>query len=152
MGAGADRLEALRAALREAGVDGFVLARTDMYGSEYLPASEERVAWLTGFTGSAARVVILPETAALFTDGRYTLQVQDEVDTARFETPHLVHEPPATWLRAQAPEGLRLGYDPFLHLAAELERIEKAPQAFIRLFHGYNICKMVVRVSDDPTG
>ncbi|MFP4125772.1 MAG: aminopeptidase P family protein, partial [Alphaproteobacteria bacterium] len=126
MDQGGDRLEALRAALREAGVDGFLLARTDMYGSEYLPAAEERVAWLTGFTGSAARVVVLPSTAALFTDGRYTLQAQDEVDTARYETPHLVHEPPATWLRAHAPEGLRLGYDPFLHLAAELEGIEKA--------------------------
>ena len=126
MGAGADRLEALRAALREAGVDGFVLARTDMYGSEYLPAGEERVAWLTGFTGSAARLVVLPETAALFTDGRYTLQVQEEVDTARFETPHLIHEPPATWLRAHAPEGVRLGYDPFLHLRGELDRLEKA--------------------------
>jgi Xaa-Pro aminopeptidase len=126
MDQGGERLEALRAALRDAGVDGFVLARTDMYGSEYLPASEERVAWLTGFTGSAARVVVLPETAAIFTDGRYTLQVQDEVDTARYETPHLVQEPPATWLRGHAPAGLRLGYDPFLHLKAELDRIEKA--------------------------
>ena len=126
MGAGADRLEALRAALREAGVDGFVLARTDMYGSEYLPAGEERVAWLTGFTGSAARVLVLPETAALFTDGRYTLQVQDEVDTARFATPHLIHEPPATWLRSHAPSGLRLGFDPFLHLRGELDRLQKA--------------------------
>jgi len=121
-----DRLEAVRAALRDAGVDGFVLARTDMYGSEYLPASEERVAWLTGFTGSAARVVVLPDTAALFTDGRYTLQVRDEVDTARFETPHLIHEPPATWLRTHAPTGVRLGYDPFLHLRGELDRLEKA--------------------------
>ena len=121
-----DRLDALRRALREAGVDGFVLARTDMYGSEYLPAGEERVAWLTGFTGSAARVVVLPETAALFTDGRYTLQVRAEVDGARFETPHLIHQPPATWLRANAPAGLKLGYDPFLHLRAELDRLEKA--------------------------
>jgi len=121
-----DRLEAVRAALRDAGVDGFVLARTDMYGSEYLPAGDERVAWLTGFTGSAARVVVLPDTAALFTDGRYTLQVRDEVDTARFETPHLIHEPPATWLRTHAPTGVRLGYDPFLHLRGELDRLEKA--------------------------
>jgi Xaa-Pro aminopeptidase len=126
MSAGVDRLDALRAALREAGVDGFVLARTDMYGSEYLPAGEERVAWLTGFTGSAARLVVLPETAALFTDGRYTLQVKEEVDTARFETPHLIHEPPTTWLRAHAPAGVRLGYDPFLHLRGELDRLEKA--------------------------
>ena len=126
MAEGGERLDALRATLREAGVDGFVLARTDMFGSEYLPAAEERVAWLTGFTGSAARVVVLPETAALFTDGRYTLQVQDEVDTASFETPHLIHEPPATWLRSHAPSGLRLGFDPFLHLRAELDRLEKA--------------------------
>jgi len=125
MDQGGDRLDALRAVLRAAGVDGFVLARTDMFGSEYLPPSEERVAWLTGFTGSAARVVVLPDTAAVFTDGRYTLQVQEEVDTARFETPHLVHEPPPTWLRARAVGGLRLGYDPLLHLRAELERLQK---------------------------
>jgi Xaa-Pro aminopeptidase len=126
MDAHGDRLDALRAALREAGVDGFVLARTDMYGSEYLPAAEERVAWLTGFTGSAAKVVVLPATAAVFTDGRYTLQVKEEVDTARFETPHLIQEPPADWLRRRAPAGVRLGYDPLLHLKAELDRLEKA--------------------------
>ncbi len=126
MDAHGDRLDALRATLGEAGVDGFVLPRTDMYGSEYLPAGEERVAWLTGFTGSAARVLVLPETAAVFTDGRYSLQVRDEVDTARYETPHLIHEPPATWLEAHAPAGLKLGYDPFLHLRSELDRLEKA--------------------------
>ncbi len=119
------RLAALRAALAKAGVDGFVLPRTDMFGSEYLPASEERVAWLTGFTGSAARVAVLPQAAAVFTDGRYTLQIRDEVDPAAFETRHLIDEPLAEWLVERAAEGARIGYDPKLHLKADVERLRK---------------------------
>ncbi len=121
----AQRLATLRAALASAGVDGFVLPRTDMFGSEYLPASEERVAWLSGFTGSAARVAVLPEAAAVFTDGRYTLQIRDEVDPAAFETRHLVDEPLGEWLAERVGEGARIGYDPKLHLKADVERLIK---------------------------
>ncbi len=129
MGDEAARLEALRRELRRQGVDGFVLPRTDIYGSEYLPAGEERVAWLTGFTGSAARVVVLPEQAAVFTDGRYTLQVQDEVDGERWATPHLIDEPPADWLKARARAGWKIGYDARLHLKADIERLAKSLDA-----------------------
>ncbi|TVQ32136.1 MAG: aminopeptidase P family protein [Geminicoccaceae bacterium] len=121
----AQRLVDLRLALGQAGVDGFVLPRTDMYGSEYLPPGDERVAWLTGFTGSAARVAILPDTAAVFTDGRYTLQVKDEVAQDLFETRHILDEPLAEWLAERVHEGMRIGYDPQLHLKADVERLQK---------------------------
>ncbi|MEO1091320.1 MAG: aminopeptidase P family protein [Pseudomonadota bacterium] len=121
-----ERLGRLRDRLHEDGVDGFVLPRTDVFGSEYLPAADERVAWLTGFTGSAARVIVLPNRAAVFTDGRYRLQVEHEVDLDHFEMPHLVDEPPTTWLADAAGEGQRVGYDPRLHVLADVARLEKA--------------------------
>ena len=84
----ADRLRGFRDALRERGVDGFVLMRTDEHGSEYLPGYAERVAWLTGFTGSAAQAVVLMDGAAVLSDGRYTVQLEQEVDPALFERRH----------------------------------------------------------------
>ena len=125
----AGRLARLRARLAERGVDGLFLPRTDEHGSEYLPASAERVAWLTGFTGSAAQVVVLRGKAAVFTDGRYTVQVAQEVDEALFERPHVVSDPPAKWIEASLPEGARLGFDPFLVTRGQRDRIAKAVEA-----------------------
>ncbi len=124
MSQAAERLAALRAELRRQGVDGLVLPRTDMFGSEYLPEAEERVAWLTGFTGSAARVIVLPDTAAVFTDGRYTLQVKDEVEGNLYDTPNLIETPPSEWLRERLSPDLRIGYDPMLHLRADIAKLE----------------------------
>ncbi len=122
----AERLAALRAELARRGLDGFWLPRTDAHGSEYLPPSEERVAWLTGFTGSFAVVAVLPERAAIFTDGRYALQVRAEVDGGLFE-PVLVHETsPTRWLARNAPEGLRLGFDPWLVTRRGVEELARA--------------------------
>ncbi len=128
-GSRAERLARLRGRLRERGADGLFLPRTDEHGSEYLPPSAERVAWLTGFTGSAAQVVVLAEKAAVFSDGRYTVQLAQEVDGALFERRHVVTDPPPKWLEANLPEGGRLGYDPFLVKRAERERLEKAVAA-----------------------
>ncbi len=121
----AERLARLRRRLREDGLDGLWLPRTDAHGSEYLPPHEERVAWLTGFTGSAAVVVVLADRAAVFTDGRYTLQVREEVDAALFEIRHLGREPPTGWLARHLQPGQRLGYDPFLVTRTERERFER---------------------------
>ncbi|MFO1075386.1 MAG: aminopeptidase P family protein [Geminicoccaceae bacterium] len=121
----AARLAQLRAQLLAQGADGFVLMRTDEHGSEYLPRYAERVAWLTGFTGSAAQAVVLPERAAVFSDGRYTVQLAQEVNAALFERCHLVDDPPARWLERHLPEGARLGYDPWLTRRAERDRLAK---------------------------
>ncbi|MGF1475031.1 MAG: aminopeptidase P family protein [Geminicoccaceae bacterium] len=119
------RLDALRRQLADLNCDGFVLPRTDRFGSEYLPAADERVAWLTGFTGSAARVVVLAGDAALFTDGRYTLQAESEVDGNLFERLHITDKPPAEWLGSKLSKDHRLGYDPYLHLKSDVERLQK---------------------------
>src|SRR6478736_3607474 len=86
----AARVAALRAELKTRGLDGFVVPRSDRQQNEYLPASEERLAWLTGFTGSAGVAVVLNQTAALFVDGRYTAQVDMQIDGEIFSIEHLV--------------------------------------------------------------
>lgn len=123
------RLTALRAVVHEQGADGFVLMRTDEHGSEYLPRHAERLAWLTGFTGSAAQAVVLMDKAAVFSDGRYTVQLAQEVDASLFDRCHIVNEPPSQWLEQHLSEGARLGYDPWLVRRAERQRLEKLVQA-----------------------
>ena len=125
----ADRLRRLRAELRARGVDGFVLMRTDEHGSEYLPGYAERVAWLTGFTGSAAQAAVLPDRATVLSGGRYTVQLGQEVDDALFDRRHMVEQPLAQWLEEHLPEGARLGYDPWLAKRGERERLEKVVAA-----------------------
>jgi Xaa-Pro aminopeptidase len=121
-----DRLARLRAELRRAGVDGFLVPRADAHQGEYVPASAQRLAWLTGFTGSAGLAVVLMERAALFTDGRYTLQAQDQVDAKLYALRHVSEQPATTWLADNLPKGAALGYDPWLHTPPELERYRAA--------------------------
>jgi Xaa-Pro aminopeptidase len=120
------RLTALRAALKARNVDGFILPRADRQQNEYVPPAEERLSWLTGFTGSAGVAVILPEKATLFVDGRYTLQAAEEVDSAVFSIEHLTQTPPHVWIERNLPSGSRLGFDPWLHTAEGAERLAKA--------------------------
>ena len=124
-----DRLARLRAVLRERGVDGFVLMRTDEHGSEYLPGYAERVAWVTGFTGSAAQAAVLMDRATVLSDGRYTVQLDQQVDPALFERRHLVDAPLTRWLEQHLPQGARLGYDPWLARRAERDRLEAVVKA-----------------------
>jgi len=122
----APRLAALRAELKARGVSGFILPRADAHQNEYVPPSEERLAWLTGFTGSAGAVIVLPDRAALFVDGRYTLQAANQVDTSLFTITHLVDMPPDRWIGKNVSAGMRLGYDPWLHTAENAEKLAKA--------------------------
>ncbi len=95
---GPERIAALRAALREAKVDGFVVPRADEHQSEYVPANAERLAWLTGFTGSAGTAVILADAAALVVDGRYTLQAPEQVDTGVVTVVPLAESTAEAWI------------------------------------------------------
>ena len=97
---------ALRASLPGLGVDGVLVPRSDEYLGEYVPPSGERLAWLTGFTGSAGMAVVLQDRAAVFTDGRYTTQVAAQTDPAFWERRHLIEQPPQDWL-AEHAAGLR---------------------------------------------
>jgi Xaa-Pro aminopeptidase len=122
----AARVAALRAELKRRGLDGFVVPRADRQQNEYLPASEERLAWLTGFTGSAGAAVVLKDKAAVFVDGRYTVQADAQVDKAVFAIEHLVDTPPSRWLTTNARSGSRIGYDPWLHTSDGVEKLRQA--------------------------
>jgi Xaa-Pro aminopeptidase len=128
-GATAPRLAALRAELRQRGLDGFIVPRADRYQNEYVPPCAERLAWLTGFTGSAGLAIVLADRAVIFVDGRYLVQVRDEVDTAAFTVEHLVEHPPAQWIEENLPAGAKLGYSPWLHTVDGAERLAKACEA-----------------------
>ncbi|HEX9466022.1 MAG TPA: aminopeptidase P family protein [Alphaproteobacteria bacterium] len=108
------RLEAFRAELARRQLAGFVLARGDEHQGEYVAPRAERLAWLTGFTGSAGLAVILAARAAVLTDGRYTLQVRTQVDIGLFETRHITEQPAGDWLAENAKPGDRIGFDPRL--------------------------------------
>jgi Xaa-Pro aminopeptidase len=125
-GATAPRVAALRVELKRRGLDGFLVPHADRHQSEYLPPSEERLAWLTGFTGSAGSAVILADRAVLFIDGRYTLQAREQTDTATFSIEHMVEKPLTEWLEANLRHGSKLGYDPWLHTAEDAEKLAKA--------------------------
>ncbi len=124
----ADRLASLRRELAARGLDGFVVPRSDEHQGEYVPPRGQRLAWLTGFTGSAGQAVVLRERAALFVDGRYTLQAAQQVDGNLFEIHHLIDEPPARWLGNALKAGETLGYDPWLHTPNEVERFRAAAE------------------------
>lgn len=111
----ADRLAALREQLARDKLDGFVVPLTDEHMSEYVGAYAQRLAWLTGFQGSAGTAVVLPEAAAIFTDGRYTLQVRQQVDASHWAFVGVPQTSVADWLASHAPDGARIGYDPWLH-------------------------------------
>ena len=119
----APRLAALRAELAKRGLDGFVVPHSDEYQSEYLPACNERLAWLTAFTGSAGAAVVLKDKAAVFADGRYTVQVRQQTDTKLFDPRDLVEEGPNAWLETNAAKGAKIGFDPWVHSAASADAL-----------------------------
>jgi Xaa-Pro aminopeptidase len=123
---GRDRVSALRAKFADLGIDGFLIPRADEYQGEYVPASAERLSWLTGFTGSAGMALITQREAIVFVDGRYVTQLAEQVDGSMFAAGDLVNEPPHVWLPRHGARGFRLGIDPWLHAGAEVRRLEKA--------------------------
>jgi len=118
------RVAALRAELKRRGVDGFLVPRSDEHQGEYVPKRAERLSWLTGFTGSAGLAAVLMEKAAVFVDGRYTLQVRNQTDTTLFETLDVMNDGPSNWLEANLLKGAKLGYDPWLHTRGAIERFK----------------------------
>ncbi len=125
-GAAAQRLAALRAELKRHRLAGFIVPLADEHQGEYVARRSRRLAWLTGFTGSAGLAVVLPGAAAVFIDGRYTLQAEKQVDGALYACLHLTDEPPHDWIAANLGSDERLGYDPWLHTLDQRERIAEA--------------------------
>ncbi|MCC9620261.1 aminopeptidase P family protein [Thalassospira sp. MA62] len=120
------RVQALRKYLAAKGVDGFIVPRADEHQGENVPARSERLAWLTGFTGSAGAAVVLADKAAVFVDGRYTIQVRQQVRRDLFEYRHLVEEPVVGWLHDNLKPGQKLAYDPWLHTVSQAKHLRAA--------------------------
>ena len=116
----------IREAMASQGLDGFVIPHEDEHQNEYLPAANDRLAWATGFTGSAGAAVILRDKAAVFVDGRYSLQVRDQVDGEMFEIRDLVEGGVPAYLGEAARSGWTIGYDARLHSPDALERLRAA--------------------------
>ncbi len=120
------RLADLRAELKRRGLAGLIVPRADEHQGEYVAPRSERLAWLTGFAGSAGLAIVLDQAAAIFVDGRYTLQVTQQVDTALFTPRHVTEQPPDAWIAENLPKSGRLGYDPWLHTPDGLEPLRRA--------------------------
>ncbi len=123
---GRERLQRLRAAMQDAGIDGYIVPRADEHQGEYVPESAERLKWLTGFSGSAGAALVLQDSAHIFVDGRYTLQVREQADMAMFRPQSLVDTTLARWIGEHLPAATRLGFDPWLHTISETAQLEKA--------------------------
>jgi Xaa-Pro aminopeptidase len=119
-------LAALRVELQRQGLDGFIVPRADEHLGEYVPASAERLAWLTGFTGSAGLAAVLTDRAGVFTDGRYILQLAAQTDAALWERLHITETPPPSWLAKHVPADGKIGYDPMVISEESLVRYTEA--------------------------
>jgi Xaa-Pro aminopeptidase len=123
------RLEALRKELARQGLDGFVIPISDEHLSEYVGAYAQRLGWLTGFGGSAGSAAVLADKAAMFVDGRYTLQVRDQVDGRLYEYRSVPQDSIGEWLAANAGAGAKIGFDPWLHTSGWAKSVGKALEA-----------------------
>jgi len=119
---GAARLASLRAELSKRGLSGFIVPRADAHRGETVPPRDERLRWLTGFTGSAGLCIALTDNAAVFVDGRYTLQAAEQVDGSAFENVGIPETKPAAWLAQHSGQGAVIGFDPWLLTPEEVER------------------------------
>jgi Xaa-Pro aminopeptidase len=151
----AGRVARLRAELARRGLDGFVIPRADQHQGEYVPPCDERLAWLTGFTGSAGSAVVLSDKAALVVDGRYTIQAAAQTDTDVVAIVRMAETPLESWLTEALPSGARLGYDPWLHTPDQARKLSDAAQragAALVAVEGNPIDAIWVDRPPEPTG
>ncbi len=122
----ADRVKRLRAEMARRELDAFLVPRSDEHQGEYVPPSAERLQWISGFSGSAGLAVVTRRAACLFVDGRYTLQAPQQTDTTVFTIRQVPEQKLSDWLIEQLPSSATVGFDPWLHTAAEIERLKLA--------------------------
>ncbi|MDN5789179.1 aminopeptidase P family N-terminal domain-containing protein, partial [Pseudorhodobacter sp.] len=152
-GQGAARLSQLRAALAANGLDGFIIPRSDAHQGEYVAPRDERLQWLTGFTGSAGFCIVLPDVAGVFIDGRYRAQVKTQIDLGHFTPVAWPDTKPGPWIADHLLQG-RIGFDPWLHSKDEIDAIEKSLEGtFITLSPVTNYVDSIwADQPDAPTG
>ncbi|RWB77847.1 MAG: aminopeptidase P family protein [Mesorhizobium sp.] len=125
---GKPRVALLRQWLADNGLDGFIVPRADEHQGEYVADRSARLKWLTGFSGSAGVAIILRDRAFIFVDGRYTLQVRNEVDLSIFTVESLIDNPPASWIKDNLGKGARLAFDPWLHTIGEVRALKASAE------------------------
>jgi Xaa-Pro aminopeptidase len=138
---GRARVGLLRGELRKRGLQGFIVPRSDEHQNEYVPPCAERLAWLTGFAGSAGSAIVLRDAAAIFVDGRYTLQVREQVDVKIFAPVAIAEMSPEAWLEKNAKPGDRIGYDAWLLTLGQVRRYSESAK---------NAGASLVAVDDNP--
>ncbi len=136
---GKRRLAALRAAMVQHGVDGFLIPRSDAHMGEYVTPRDQRLAWLTSFTGSAGFCAVTTDQAAVFVDGRYTLQAADQVDTTAFEIRNIPSDKLVDWLNITLPQDAKFAYDPWLHTAAQITSMQDKKRSDLTLIEVPNL-------------
>lgn len=119
------RLEMVRQEMAKSNLDAFIIPHADEYLGEYVPPQNERLQWLSGFSGSAGVAVVLKTRAAMFVDGRYTIQVRQQVPEESFEFHHLIEEPPISWLTETLRENTRIGVDSRMHTLSWFQAAKK---------------------------
>jgi len=119
-------LPLVRKQLSDQNLDGFLVPHDDEYQNEYIPAYAERLMWTSGFSGSAGFAIIMQESAVIFVDGRYTLQVRDQVDESYYQFEDITDTPPSYWLTKNTKAGMKIGYDPMLHSVTNIRQFESA--------------------------
>ncbi|TPI14371.1 aminopeptidase P family protein [Mesorhizobium sp. B4-1-3] len=125
---GKPRVALLRQWLAENGLDGFMVPRADEHQGEYVADRSARLKWLTGFSGSAGVAIVLRDRAFIFVDGRYALQVRNEVDLSIFTVESLIDNPPANWIKDNLGKGARIGFDPWLHTIGEIKALKASAE------------------------
>jgi Xaa-Pro aminopeptidase len=140
-GTSGERLALLRAELKRRHLDGFIVPMSDEFFGEYLPRRARRLTWLTGFSGSAGLAVVVEDAARVWSDGRYTLQLRDQVDQSLFTLGHITDDPPQDWLAKTLRKGAKLGYHPELHALEAVAKFKAACQ---------KAGALLVPVSDNP--
>lgn len=146
---GKPRLKALRAELDRNGVDGFLIPRSDAHMGEYVIERDQRLAWLTSFTGSAGYCAVTQTDAAVFVDGRYTLQAADQVDTDAFEIRNIPKDTLVDWLNEKLPANAKFAYDPWLHTAAQIDALQRAKRTDITLVEVDNLIDVIWQEQPD---
>jgi Xaa-Pro aminopeptidase len=146
---GAPRLTALRDAMTAHGVDGFLIPRSDAHMGEYVTERDQRLAWLTSFTGSAGFCAVTAKNAAVFADGRYTIQAAVQVDTDAFEIRNIPNDKLIDWLNVSLPENAKFAYDPWLHTASQINSFQSVKRPDITLIETPNLIDEIWRDQPD---
>ncbi len=138
-----ERLSLIRKKLKEYGIDAFLVPHNDMYFNEITAPFHNRLEWITGFTGSAGFAIIFKDSAVIFTDGRYSIQIRQEVDQSFFTIENITRNSPFSWLQKNVKKNITVGFDPWLHSIKEIETQKEILKKSIRLKEVNNIIDAV---------